>query len=178
MIFGLDVSTSIVGFTILDNDGNIIVNEAWDLRKIKNLFEKADYVRKKFRDIKVVPKYPDKVFIEQSLQSFRSGFSSAATLSLLSRFNGIVSWLCYRELGVEPSFIAATSARKTCGITVPRGSKAKQVVLNYVIDNVPGVSISYTRNNNPKAECYDKADSWVVARAGWVECQKEKSLEY
>ena len=38
MIYGLDVSTSIVGFTVLDDEGNIIVNEAWDLRKIKNLF--------------------------------------------------------------------------------------------------------------------------------------------
>jgi len=173
MIYGLDVSTSIVGFTVLDDEGNIIVNEAWDLRKIKNLFEKADFVRKQFRK---VAKYPNRVFIEQSLQSFRSGFSSAQTLSLLSRFNGMVSWLCYRELGVEPEYLSASSARKSCGIKIPRGQKAKAVVLNYILDNVPGVSITYTRYNNPKQECYDKADSWVIAHAGWLQCQKEKSL--
>ena len=175
MIFGLDISTSIIGFTALNDEGEIIINEAWDLRKIKNIFEKADYVRKKFRDITVVPKYPNKVFIEQSLQSFRSGFSSAATLSLLSRFNGMVSWLCYRELGIEPEYISANSARKLCGIKVHRGEKAKKTVLQHVIDNVPGVTITYTKFDNPRQECYDKADSWVIARAGWVKCQKEEN---
>ncbi len=172
MIFGLDISTSIVGFTAIDDDGTIVVNEAWDLRKIKNIFQKADFIRKKFRD---VPKYPKQIFVEQSLQSFRSGFSSASTLSLLSRFNGMVSWLCYRELGVEPEYISASSARKECGIKIPRGTKAKQVVLQYVLDNVPDVSISYTRYGNPKAECYDKADSWVIANAGWSRCQKKQN---
>ena len=174
MIFGLDVSTSIVGFTSMDEDGNVILKEAWDLRKLKSIYEKADFVRNKLKDIEVVPKYPTHVYIEQSLQSFRSGFSSAATLSLLSRFNGIVSWLCYRELGIEPEFISATSARKQCGIKIPRGSKAKQVVIKYVIDNVPSVVITYTKHGNPKPGCYDKADSWVIARAGYL-CQKEKS---
>ena len=178
MIFGLDVSTSIVGFTALNNSGEIIINEAWDLRKIKDLFEKADFVRKKFKDVNIVSKYPKRVFIEQSLQSFRSGFSSAHTLSLLSRFNGMVSWLCYRELGITPEYLSATSARKTCGIKISRGEKAKKVVLQHVLDNVPGVSITYTKYHNPRQECYDKADSWVIARAGWLECQKEKSLEF
>jgi len=175
MIYGLDVSTSIIGLTVLDDNGEIVANEAWDLRKIKNLFEKADYVRKKFR---AVATYPKRVFIEQSLQSFRSGFSSAHTLSLLSRFNGMVSWLCYREFAVEPEYLSATSARKSCGIKIPRGEKAKGVVLKYVLDNVPDVSITYTKYNNPRQECYDKADSWVIARAGWIECQKEKSLGF
>ena len=172
MIFGLDISTSIVGFTAIDESGAIVANEAWDLRKIKNIFQKADFIRKKFRD---VPQYPKQIFIEQSLQSFRSGFSSASTLSLLSRFNGMVSWLCYRELGVEPEYISAASARKECGIKISRGTKAKQVVLQYVLDNVPDVSISYTRYGNPKAECFDKADSWVIANAGWLRCQKKQN---
>jgi len=86
----------------------------------------------------------------------------------------VVSWLVYRILQTEPEYIAATSARKTCGITVSRGQKGKQVVMQYVLDNVPEVVISYTRNNNIKPECYDKADSWVVAKAGYNICQKEK----
>ena len=87
----------------------------------------------------------------------------------------MVSWLCYREFGVEPEYLSASSARKSCGIKISRGQKAKEVVMKYVLDNVPGVSITYTRYNNPKQECYDKADSWVVARAGFVLCQKEKN---
>ena len=179
MILGLDISTSITGITILDGEGEVILNEAWDTRKFKNFFEKADFIKEKITSLhkRLGPnitnaKWIDAIFIEQSLQSFRSGFSSAKTLSALSRFNGLVSWLLYNHLYTEPQYIAATSARKICGIKVPRGEKAKQVVVKYVIDNVPDVLIEYTKHNNPKPECYDKADSWVVARAGWLQCQK------
>ena len=50
--------------------------------------------------------------------------------------------------------------------------KAKQVVIQYVIDNVPDVLIAYTKHGNPKPQCFDMADSWVIAQAGWLECQK------
>ena len=174
MILGLDVSTSITGVTILEKDGKLVYNDAWDTRKYKNFFEKVKHVEKNLTELCRKRKGIERVYIEQSLQSFRSGFSSAKTLSTLARFNGVVSWLVYRILQTEPEYIAATSARKTCGITVPRGQKGKQVVIQYVLDNVPEVAISYTRNNNIKPECYDKADSWVVAKAGYNICQKEK----
>jgi len=174
MILGLDVSTSITGATILDKDGKVVYNEAWDLRKYKNFFKKVEYVETQITKLKRDGKRIETVFIEQSLQAFRSGFSSAKTLSTLARFNGVVSWLVYGMLQVEPQYLAATSARKTCGITVPRGQKGKAVAMQYVLDNIPEVTISYTRNNNIKPECYDKVDSWVIAKAGYNICQKEK----
>ena len=181
MIFGLDISTSITGITGLNDNGEVILNEAWDTRKFKNFFEKADFIKEKVstlhsrvsRHIKRA-KWIDAIYIEQSLQSFRSGFSSAKTLSTLSRFNGVVSWMFYDHLYTMPEYISATSARKICGIKVPRGTKAKQVVIQYVLDNVPSVLIEYTKHGNPKPHCFDKADSWVVARAGYI-CQMEKS---
>ena len=172
MILGLDISTSITGATIIDENGKVVYNESWDTRKYKNFFEKAEQIHK---HLDLLPFTPSRIYIEQSLQSFRSGFSSARTLSTLSKINGVVSWICYRRYAIEPEYLAATSARKACGIVVPRGSKAKEVVLQYVLDNVPSVLIDYTRHGNPKPQCYDKADSWVIARAGWIqECQKLK----
>ena len=172
MILGLDISTSITGATILNSSGTVIYNEAWDLRKYKTFFKKAEHVEEK---LKKLDYNIERVYIEQSLQSFRSGFSSAKTLSTLSRFNGIVSWMVYRILQIEPEYIAATSARKKAGITVPRGTKAKKCVVQYIIDNVPSVSITYTKHGNVKPDCYDKADSWVIAKAGWSGCQRKKS---
>ena len=32
MVIGLDISTSITGVTVIDREGKIILNEAWDLR--------------------------------------------------------------------------------------------------------------------------------------------------
>ena len=170
MILGLDVSTSITGATLLDINGNVIQNFAIDTRKYKNFFDKAEQVELALRQMKKVPTH---IFIEQSLQSFRSGFSSAKTLSTLSRFNGVVSWICYKAFDIEPEYIAATSARKSVGIKVPKGAKAKQCVVQYVVDNVPDVVIEYTKHGNPKPQCFDKADSWVIARAGWNECQDQ-----
>ena len=95
MILGLDVSTSITGATILDKEGEVLYNEAWDTRKFKNFFVKAAYIEEKIVHLNKLYGGFEKVFIEQSLQTFRSGFSSAKTLSTLSRFNGIVSWLVY-----------------------------------------------------------------------------------
>ena len=172
MLLGLDISTSITGATILDKDGKILFNEAWDTRRFKNFFEKAKFVEKKIQELN----YPiQKIYVEQSLQSFRSGFSSAKTLSTLSRFNGVVSWLAYRILRVEPEYMAASSARKLCGIKIPKGTKAKQQVLQYVVDNVPDVLITYTKHGNPKPHCFDKADSWVIAMAGLKLCQKNEN---
>ena len=173
MILGLDISTSITGATVINESGKVVYNEAWDLRKYKEFFQKAEIVKGKIWELEDIFLIKE-VYIEQSLQSFRSGFSSAKTLSTLSRFNGVVSWLCYDILKITPEYIAATSARKKCGITVPKGTKAKQVVIKHVVDNVPDVLIEYTKHGNPKPQCYDKADSWVIAHAGWLDWQKKK----
>jgi len=178
MILGLDISTSITGVTVLSNDGKVVFNEAWDFRNKKyfpTLFEKGFEIKELFYKLKKDHDITS-VYVEQSLQSFRSGFSSAKTLSTLSRFNGIVSWLCYEVFELQPEYVAATSARKKCGIKIPKGVKAKQVVIQYILDNVPSVTIEYTKHGNPKPHCFDKADSWVIAKAGYI-CQMEKSAQ-
>lgn len=174
MICGLDISTSITGVTILDNNGKTLYNEAWDTRRFKDHFEKANFVRSKasilcaeFQDI-------EEIYIEQTLQSFRSGFSSAKTLSSLSRFNGIVSWILFSLTGVKPQYVSASSARKACGIKVPKGEKAKEVVVKFLLDNEPGFMVEYTKFGNIKPECFDKADSIIVAKAGYICQQKRK----
>tara|TARA_R100000008_G_scaffold84354_1_gene71541 strand:- start:113 stop:643 length:531 start_codon:yes stop_codon:yes gene_type:complete len=171
MILGLDISTSITGYTILDYEGNILACDHIDLRKEKDFFKKIQIVNSRLEMINDLYQI-ERVYVEQSLQSFRSGFSSAQTLSLLSKINGIVSWLCYNLFG-EPEYVAATSARKLCGIKVPKGQKAKAVSLQFVIDNVPGFEIQYTRHGNPKAGYTDRSDSYVIARAGWIRENEE-----
>ena len=177
MILGLDVSTSITGITILEKDGKLVYNDRWDTRKYKSFFQKVSYVEERISELSKLYGGFEKVFIEQSLQTFRSGFSSAKTLSTLARFNGVVSWLVYRILKTEPEYLAATSARKLCGIKVPRGTKAKQVVIQHILDNVPEIQIEYTKQNNVKPHCYDKADSWVIAKAGLIQCQQERKQQ-
>jgi len=177
MILGLDISTSITGYTILDHDGTILACSHIDLRKERDFFKKIEVVNAVLQGISQTYEI-EKVYVEQSLQSFRSGFSSAQTLSLLSKINGIVSWLCYNTFNGAPEYIAATSARKACGIKVPKGKKAKDVALQFVLDNVPSFEIEYTRYGNPKAGYADRSDSYVIAKAGWInEYQKAEDSD-
>ena len=175
-ILGLDVSTSITGATIIDKQGKILYCESWDTRnkrKFPTLFHKAEFLKEQLVDLKKNYKI-DKVCIEESLQSFRSGFSSAKTLSILSKINGIVSYLVFDIFKAPPEFISAMTARKSCGIKVLRGQKAKAVVLKFVLDNEQDFVVSYTRNGNPSPGTYDRADSLIIARSGldtWKQLQ-------
>jgi len=88
----------------------------------------------------------------------------------------MVSWTAFRMLGKKPNYISASEARKTCGITVPRGTKAKEVVLDFVLDKNPSFEVEYTKFGNPKPGVTDRADSWVIAKAGLIKWQ-EKNLK-
>ena len=172
MILGLDVSTSIIGATVLTNHGEVVYCEAWDLRNknhFPTLYEKAQRVKQMIAILCEIKRYNiEHVFIEQSLQAFRPGFSSAKTLLTLAKFNGIVSYICQKCYLKPPSYISASTARKACGIKVEKGKKAKEVVLNFLLDNEDFFSVEYTKHGNPKPGSYDRADSYIIAKAGWI----------
>ena len=92
-------------------------------------------------------------------------FLPAQIKPTLQRFNGIVSWICYELFNTEPEYITPISARSKCNIKVPRGSKAKDVVMQHFLDTKE-FDISYTRYGNIQKYCYDIADAVVVAKAG------------
>ena len=191
MILGIDISTSITGFAVVA-EGQLVFYDSIDLRRYKNIFDKTIAIKEKLLDIYEMyqcnnddaaagfgsSEFPiEHIYIEQSLHMFMGGKSSAKTLSTLTRFNGIVSWLVFELFEIRPEFIGATSARKQAGIKVPRGQKAKQVVLQHLLDNEPAFKIEYTKHGNPKPESYDRADAIIIAKAGFVleENNKEKA---
>ena len=47
MILGLDISTSIIGATVLDKNGEVVYCEAWDLRN-KNTIQLSSKKHKDF----------------------------------------------------------------------------------------------------------------------------------
>jgi len=163
MILGLDVSTSIIGLCVLKND-KIAHTDYIDMRKIGSFFEKAQKVESVLKEIR--KEYDiEHVFIEQALMFFRRGGSTAKTMSVLQRFNGIVSWQSYQIFEMEPNYVTPISARSKCGIKVARGKKAKEVVMEHFIKSQE-FEIVYTRFGNVQKYCYDIADAIVVARAG------------
>ena len=176
MILGLDISTSIIGATIVSDNGDVVATHAWDMRNknhFPDVYTKYNHVQGELLDLLTNHKLSH-IFIEQSLQMFRSGFSSAKTLSTLSSFNGVVTYLCFRELGIKPEHISASSARKSCGIKIAKGTKAKEQVVKFLLDNEPKFVVEYTKSGNLKPKYYDIADSIVIAKAGYEICQSRK----
>jgi len=175
LILGLDISTSITGYSILNLAGGVVKIGHWDTRNkndFPDLFSKAQFIKEQLKKINHL--YPiDQIYIESALSMFMMGRSSSHTISILTKFNGIVSWICYEEYDVIPQYIPAISARKKCGITIKKGTKAKTQVMSFLVDNEPDFPVEYTRNGNPKPHCYDEADSLVIAKAGF-ECLKER----
>ena len=174
MILGLDISSSITGICILSDKGRVILSSAIDLRKKKGFFEKIVQVETVLNDIK--QNYDIKsVYIEQPFMFFNSGGSSAKTMATLQKVNGTVSWLCYSIFDIEPEYFSAAQARKSVGIKIKRGENTKKSVLEFVLDNCDEFEVEYTSRGNPKPETYDRADGWVIAKAGWNQCKSEQS---
>tara|TARA_R110002124_G_scaffold107574_2_gene260056 strand:+ start:313 stop:867 length:555 start_codon:yes stop_codon:yes gene_type:complete len=180
MILGVDVSTSITGFAIVA-DEQLVYYGSIDLRKYKNVFDKTIAIKEKILDLYEMYQcnnddsmrmgnsdYPiEHIYVEQPFTFFNSGGSSAKTMATLQKFNGIVSWLLFEIFEIRPEYVGATAARKHAGIKVPRGQKAKKVVLEHLLETEPAFKIEYTSHGNPKPESYDRADAIVVAKAGW-----------
>lgn len=171
MILGIDISSSITGYTILDGEGKIIISDCIRLEKYKDFFEKAKKCKQVFEEVK--NKYQiKKIFIEEPLLSFKMGFSSASTISTLSRFNGVLSWICFETFKMEPEYFSAATARKACGIKVPKGEKAKEFVFKSILDTTPEFVVEWTAKGNPTPGTYDRCDSYVIAKAGFLKCCK------
>lgn len=167
MILGLDISTSCTGVTVLDKKGDVILNEAWSFKKEKTFLDKCKRASERIQIIyDLFGSNIEKIYVEESLQAFRAGYSSAKTLLTLAKFNGILSWMLVEKFGLEPEYIPAVSARKLCEIKVPKGVKAKQVVMEYMLENHDWFNVEYTRYGNIKSYYYDMADSYIIAEAG------------
>lgn len=171
---GLDISTNIIGVSVFDNLKCVYLNYI-DLRKIDSLFKKADFVRSSMRDLKDKNFKIEGISIEESAQSFRKGFSSAQVLSILSRFNGVVSQISYEEFGIEPIYYNVSTARKSLGIKIDKSGDldTKEQILNWVKlqeSNIEWPVKNIVRGKNKgdvkfEPACYDMADAYVIGKA-------------
>ena len=162
MILGLDVSTRTVGYSVVNGSGQVLLHGFIDLSEYSGLMDKTVVVR---NILAAIPYDIETVMIEKSLLAFSNGASSAKTLQTLSAFNGIISWVCYELFATEPEYISATTARSMLGIKIPKGTKAKEAVMSWVMANVPSFVPAKTKTGSIKKECYDSADAIIVSLA-------------
>ena len=185
LIIGLDVSTAVTGYTVLDQDGKLVELGYIDTTKEKatSLWTVADKIRHEISRLSVGRQYSH-LYIEENLQTFRSGFSSAHTIATLAKINGIVSYMARLAFNIEPTYISSAVARRECGLKIlkpktpadkknPRYVKQQvyeqMVLLHPVLVQQPW-PITKPSKVNPQGRlqdcCYDMMDSFVIAVAG------------
>jgi len=168
MILGLDVSSSMIGIVLLDSQGTLIKQSKIQLNKakIKDEYDKIDTIKehltKEYKSFNNI----DKIRVEAPLAAFGKGKSTAATLAILNRFNGITCSILYEIFKIKPELVYSSTARKKCKVIIQSKESVKQDVLKRVLDICPAFVLEYTRQKNYAPGTFDMADAFVVAYSG------------
>jgi len=178
LLLALDISTSCTGYCIFDEDKLIDIGSI-NLSKHKGLFEKATQVKSDI--VRLYKKHNiTHVAVEENLQAFRPGLSSAKTLMTLAQFNGVVRWICHESLNVPVEAINVNTARKNVGLKIDKKDKSKSTkekVLDWVSGDNPSIKwptkiLKSGPNKGQKRTCgeaYDMADAYVIGKSFLVE---------
>jgi len=163
MILGLDVSTSKIGYSVIDENENLLLYGFVKFKK-EPFEERAwDFFSNTLKEIDRKYKIKE-VRIEEPFSMFSGGKTTAGTMSKLQRFNGMISLTAFRCFHMIPVLVPSRSARSKCGIKIKRGENTKKKVIEWVAARFPKDFIfELTRHGNPKPGTDDMADSIVVA---------------
>jgi hypothetical protein len=174
-ILGLDISTSVVGYTFLSGESSnsyeISQIGHMDFSKCNDIWEKVD----KFAQLiqpEIIRFDPQIVYVEEALIGFSTGKSSAKTITTLVMFNAMCSFQIRSMMrGAPPKFIPSMTARKTCGIKIHQKSKCglsgKEQTFNWARSGpLSSRTFETTRTGKFKPWNYDEVDSFVVALSG------------
>ncbi len=186
IILGLDVSTSVVGVCVVDSTvapdnrgSHILLLDAIEFKGCKTLWEKADVVAQTIKQLESnvwlatrnVPSI-DRVVLEEPLMGFRTGMSSAQTITTLMRFNGICSYIAREALKKEPEYVSAAHARKLCGIKLQKtavgGPQKEQVYAHMMANDLSHVIWPIKKNGSAVDWSRDACDAYVIARSAAI----------
>jgi Holliday junction resolvasome RuvABC endonuclease subunit len=173
-VLGLDISTSKIGWAVIQKDENNPILGYIDVGKKKTLFEKANFAKVELEKI-ILENEVNKIYIEEDLQRFRKGFSSAKTIQKLSKFNGIISYVVYQILKEAPASINVNEARKISNCKIDKKDKTrttKEKVFTWVDQKINYSWPMKTLKSGPRkgeeildGGCYDMSDAYIIALA-------------
>ncbi len=165
MILGLDVSSSKIGYCIIDKDESLLLCEFKKFKTSTSLESRALEFHSTLLDLSKKFKI-SKVMIEAPFVAFGGGRSSAQTVATLQRFNGMISLLVPIVFDMESEMVTPAASRKKQGIKIPRGQNTKKMIIEWVAQRYPDdFIVELTRHGNPKPGTDDMADSVLVALA-------------
>ena len=162
-ILGLDIRTSKIGFSIVDENKNLIECGVWKYKPETPLEEKTKLFTEELKVLR--RKYEIKeTFVEQPFIAFSGGRTTAVTMAKLQRFNGMCCYGIFCVFGSCPELLSANETRKAGGIKRKRGEDTKKKIIEWVKNEYPeDFNYDLTRYGNHKQGPDDTADAVVVA---------------
>ena len=166
-VLGLDISSSVIGWAIIEEDGSIgkLIEYGHLQPPPKKKGSIAFRVSAAYDMISVLlkDKEPDIVAIEAYASKFSAGRSTARTIIILSVFNEVISMACLRKLNIEPKKYAVSTIR-SC-LSKINGSKisSKEEAFDFIVDNFSNFKTRKNRAGNMAKQCLDEADAIAVA---------------
>tara|TARA_R110000765_G_scaffold136400_2_gene235545 strand:- start:966 stop:1556 length:591 start_codon:yes stop_codon:yes gene_type:complete len=177
-VLGLDVSTKTIGIALFNMDGKLLElthitprpkpkpgTKVGELIKKANIF--GEFIEK-YKKLKI-----NTIIIEEPL--LRS--NNVNTVGTLLRYNGMISKICYDELGVLPEYISTYNSRKFAFPELMKSRKEglkpvlfgghdtkadkKMIVWEKVANLEPQIVWLYTRNQTLKKESFDMTDAYA-----------------
>tara|TARA_Y100001937_G_scaffold27326_1_gene39225 strand:- start:7036 stop:7563 length:528 start_codon:yes stop_codon:yes gene_type:complete len=166
IILGLDISSSRIGFCLINEKEELLLVDEIKLKSSMSLEDRADIFKQKMQIIKEHSEV-DYVFIEQPFMAFSGGKTTATTMAKLQRFNGMCSYVVHSLFGSPATLLQTNKARGLVGLKIKRGDNTKLKIIEWVSEKYQQEFIvEYTRHGNPKPGTDDKADAVVIALAG------------
>jgi hypothetical protein len=180
IVLGLDISTKTVGWSLIHPASFLPTLGYIALGDYKNLYQKASEFKRQIEKI-IIENNVTHIAIEEDLKKFTRGKSSATTIQILSKFNGMSSYIVYDIMGKAPIHINVTDARKLAKCKIIRqktkkDKKVKQQVFEQITEKLneypwPKKKMKSGPRKGEEVmidECYDMVDAYVISIAGKI----------
>lgn len=162
-ILGFDVSSTTIGYSVIDIDANninfIYANYLKPPKKgdiVSRIFNTRNSINDIIEKVK-----PDYIVLEDIIQ-FMQGHSTAKTIIMLTTFNRMIALCAHDYLKKSPELFSVMTIRHGLKIdkTLPKKEDMPALVSKHLGITFP---YEYNKKGNLKVENYDKADGIAVA---------------
>lgn len=169
MIWGWDVSTSIIGIAVFSEESCKPVSfHKIDLRKIESM--QLKYIKTANEITSLIAQYDGehRHFIEDRLGGFTRGFTNQNTLLKLAMMNAVVTFIIgQQKSSLSIRHLAPVSVKKIVGLKVAKGQDKKLAAINFA-KNYDKFPLEMKKGNKtPKDGVADIADALLLAVAGY-----------
>jgi Holliday junction resolvasome RuvABC endonuclease subunit len=175
-VLGLDISSSTIGYAVIEFDKNSINLVSYGHIKppasskgsiAYRVLEASKEVRKLFKSVN-----PDYIAVEDYAKKFSVGKSTAKTIIILSVFNEVVSMTSLDEIKREPHRYNVLNLRSVLSKFFLKTSVSKEEVFGLMVDHFKNFIPKKNKLGNIAKESGDESDAIAVALCHSIIFQK------